>query len=148
GNALLAVFVALLSILLLRVHFYGNGDAPQYIAIVDAGSSGSRLLVYSRRAGQLKQHCIHAIEPGLGFFVHALDDAAQSVLNLTREAEGCILGVDASVDSIPLYLFATGGLRSMLEEERDALLRSVYSRVQQESGLFHVVSNVSGVLTG
>ena len=114
--------------------------------------------MYSRRAGQLKQHCIHAIEPGLGlermglfrgrFFVHALDGAAQSVLNLTREAEGCILGVDASAHSIPLYLFATGGLRSMLEEERDALLRSVYSRVQQESGVFHVVSDVSGVLTG
>lgn len=114
--------------------------------------------MYSRRAGQLKQHCIYAIEPGLGlermglfrgrFFVHALDDAAQSVLNLTREAEGCILGVDASVDSIPLYLFATGGLRSMLEEERDALLQSVYTRVQQDSGVFHVVSDVSGVLTG
>lgn len=113
--------------------------------------------MYSKREGELKQHCIHTAEPGLGLewnrflrgrsFVHSLDDASLSILNLTREAEACILRVDASVKSIPLYLFATGGLRSLLEAERDALLHSVYSRVQQE-GLFQLVDDVSGVLIG
>lgn len=81
-------------------------------------------------------------------FLYSVDNASLSILNLIREAEMCILEVDASVQSIPLYVFATGGLRSICDEERDALLHSVFSHIQQESSLFRLVSDVSGVLTG
>lgn len=68
--------------------------------------------------------------------------------SLLQDAMVCVQQKGVIAREIPLYVFATGGIRSIPNPDRDHLLQSVYSHLQQESPFFTIQDSQFDVLTG
>ena len=115
--------IALLALvgLVLYAAFGGDGDArPQvddadnfYSVIFDAGSTGSRIHVYtfSRASGKLEllDELFEQVKPGLSSYENDIDGGVDSIKQLLKHAESTI--PKSKWSDTPLELKATAGLR-------------------------------------
>jgi len=121
-----------------------------YTVVVDAGSTGSRVLAFtfhrslSDHSVKLDQEYYAAIKPGLSSFADEPEKGADTIRNLLNEAKK---GIPASVwHSTPLVLKATAGLRLLSPEKADRLLHEV-RKVFDESG-FMVTEQSVNIMDG
>ena len=103
----------------------------RYGIVFDAGSSGSRIHVYSWSTGgggpkndfNLIDDDLLKIKPGLSAYKHDPGAAGASLRPLLEHAKKRI--PPALVSSAPAFLMATAGLRMVGEAKKDAILASV-----------------------
>jgi len=119
-----------LAVALFESSVRGQSQAETHYGLVfDAGSSGSRVHVYSYRSGgdagdfELVQDLLLKSKPGLSSFADDPRAAAQSLRGLLDFAQEKV--PKAQHGSTPVFLMASAGLRALSEEKREAILESV-----------------------
>lgn len=133
---LLALAALLIAVCIWMYSTYKEG--PKYAIVIDAGSSGSRLFIYEwsdtpdhgfpivrsapkgRKVGEPQWS--FEVEPGLSSFEDKLDRIDEYLDQLTDYAVEKI--GRRAVKRTPLYLFATGGLRSLDNEKQQRILKA------------------------
>lgn len=128
------------------------GTSTNYGIIFDAGSSGSRIHVYTWKTGgggpkdQFDDVTddLLKIKPGLSAFKDKPAQAGASLSALIEHAKAKI--PPERVSTTPLFLMATAGLRMVGEGPKDAILSSVCSYLSTTGFLFHC--EWAGVLDG
>ncbi|KAJ3105091.1 Golgi apyrase [Phlyctochytrium planicorne] len=121
----------------------------QYGIVIDAGSSGSRLLVYSwidpkkskllgqsgiitiDKGAQTGSEWIHSIEPGISSLASqpSYDNVDTYLKPLLEFAAAAV--PKAKIPSTPLYLFATAGMRLISESAQGSILINACESTQQ-----------------
>ena len=93
-----------------------SANGPTLIAVIDAGSSGSRLALYSQAAGIEVTRIYRAARSTAGLSSFAANptsagpDAVQPLLDQLREY---LDGEEIAVDDVPVALLATAGMRRL-----------------------------------
>jgi len=145
-----AVFVALVVLTLAGskladvTGFESTRPTTHYAAVIDAGSTGSRLHVFTFARGRfggdetLRGEAFHAVEPGLKSYGVDADAAAASVDELISKARAIVPRSERA--NTPFSVRATAGLRLMPEgrEAADAIMTAVRDRIA--SAGFHARS--------
>eukprot|EP00928_Gymnodinium_smaydae_P046149 TRINITY_DN30747_c0_g1_i1.p1 TRINITY_DN30747_c0_g1~~TRINITY_DN30747_c0_g1_i1.p1 ORF type:complete len:442 (-),score=118.50 TRINITY_DN30747_c0_g1_i1:98-1423(-) len=120
----------------------GEADetATHHGIIFDAGSSGSRIHVYTWRTGgsvgdfELVEDDLRKQKPGLSSFAAEPSKAGGSLAELLRHAERKVPKEKQA--STPVFLMATAGLRLAGEDAANAILRSVGDTLEASPFLF------------
>lgn len=110
--------------------------------VFDAGSSGSRIHVYTWKTGgggpkdqfELVEDDILKIKPGLSAYKDKPSDAGASLLPLLAHAKTKIPAEE--IAKTPVFLMATAGLRMVGEAAKDAILQSVCTTLSSSGFLF------------
>jgi hypothetical protein len=134
------------------VGLFALGTATNYGLIFDAGSSGSRIHVYTWKTGgggpknefDLVSDDLLKIKPGLSAFKDSSQAAGASLAPLIEFAKQKIPA--EHIASTPMFLMATAGLRMVGEGPKDAILSSVCSYLSTTG--FHFRCEWAGVLDG
>ena len=119
-----------------------GSPAMRHGVVFDAGSSGTRIHVYTWRTGgggpkdqfDLVEDDILKSKPGLSAFKDRTAEAGSSLAPLIAHAKGKIPA--ELISSTPVFLMATAGLRMVGEEAKDAILRSVCAELSSSGFLF------------
>ncbi|KAF5302325.1 hypothetical protein FQA39_LY10364 [Lamprigera yunnana] len=104
-------------------------DRPVHAVVIDAGSTGSRVLAFTFHEAYLDGHLIldkelfEYTKPGLSSFADIPEKAAQSISTLIDKAKNEI--PKEYWNKTPLILRATAGLRLLPPEKAENLLNSV-----------------------
>eukprot|EP01103_Thecamoeba_quadrilineata_P017263 TRINITY_DN6041_c0_g1_i1.p1 TRINITY_DN6041_c0_g1~~TRINITY_DN6041_c0_g1_i1.p1 ORF type:complete len:428 (-),score=40.46 TRINITY_DN6041_c0_g1_i1:88-1371(-) len=132
-------FLWIVPILLLSLGLLGyirhSRPAPKYVIMIDAGSTGTRLYIYTISSPRFQN--VHSllnhdsktgviskkIEPGLYQYRDDPEEAAKSLQPLLDFALRQIPGTHYR--SSPVYLRATGGLRSLPPQKIETVLTSI-----------------------
>ena len=106
--------------------------APLYAVVIDAGSTGSRVLAFSFYRSPtgsvvLQDELWHETKPGLSSFAGRAGDGADTVTGLLELAQARI--PSASRATTPVTLKATAGLRLLPAEQSEALIAAVQGRL-------------------
>lgn len=101
-------------------------QAPAYVAVIDAGSSGTRLNVYSSRdANGLAPKVVFESSPntkGLSSFAGTPELAGpDAIAPLLNQLNGFIEGQGLGRGDVPVALLGTAGLRTVRETQPEAL---------------------------
>ncbi|XP_022906356.2 ectonucleoside triphosphate diphosphohydrolase 5 isoform X1 [Onthophagus taurus] len=102
---------------------------PVHAVVIDAGSTGSRVLAFTFHKAYLDDHLIldkelfEFTKPGLSFFADKPEEGAASIASLIEKAKKEI--PQQYWSSTPLILKATAGLRLLPEDKADGLLNAV-----------------------
>lgn len=107
----------------------GEGH-KKYLAIVDAGSSGSRIYLYTykdQNINSIQTVCSHDIKPGLSSYAQTPSDVGSYISSLVGMLDGCIdeQNINTQDQKIDFYLLATAGMRSVEESKQDAIYSEV-----------------------
>ena len=113
---------------------------PLYSAIIDAGSAGSRVYLYEHRwvGGRVSVHIARdadgrpveaKLEPGLSSYAANVSQAAASLDPLLSYLSAQLSSRRAQLP-VPLYLYATAGLRFLPIPQQLATLDAAVARVQ------------------
>ncbi|KAF9426730.1 Guanosine-diphosphatase [Podila epigama] len=134
---------------------YPGRPLIQYVLMVDAGSSGSRIHAYKfnycKATAELESEMFEHVEPGLSSYPNRPEEAAKSLDKL----------LDKAMDTIPKFLHsrtpiavkATAGLRLLGEKESAEILAAVRHRLEtsypfpiiQEQGVVVMEGSEEGV---
>ena len=130
-------------LLLLAIASTATATAVKRYGIVfDAGSSGTRIHVYTWQTGgggakdafDLVSDDLLKIKPGLSAYKDKPSEAGASLAPLIEYAKAKIPA--EQVASTPVFLMATAGLRMVGEAAKDAILASVCSHLSSSGFLF------------
>ncbi|XP_046822878.1 ectonucleoside triphosphate diphosphohydrolase 5 isoform X2 [Vespa velutina] len=127
-----------------------NIQKPFYVVIIDAGSTGSRVLAFSFHESILNHHLILDAEmysetkPGLSAFADDPKVAAQSLIKLLEKAKSVIPQSEWS--NTPLTMKATAGLRLLPGHKANNILEEC-SKLFESSG-FRISKNSISVMDG
>jgi ectonucleoside triphosphate diphosphohydrolase 5/6 len=109
----------------------------EFAVILDAGSTGSRLLAFTFHRGVLdgalrldSEHWLE-VKPGLSSYAENPAEAANSIASLLHEAKSRI--PETHWASTPVTLKATAGLRLLPKEQSEAILEEVETVLRQSS---------------
>lgn len=122
----------------------------QYAVVIDAGSTGSRVLAYEFHKSYLDGRLVldrelfREVKPGLSSFVDNPKEGANKIASLLDEAKLFI--PDHLWSNTPLVLKATAGLRLLDQNKADNLLNSV--REMFEHSGFLVDNNDVEIMDG
>ncbi|EPY49692.1 guanosine-diphosphatase Gda1 [Schizosaccharomyces cryophilus OY26] len=116
------------------VSFDGQKPVTQYVLMIDAGSTGSRVHVYQfnncNPSPKLEEEYFKMIEPGLSSFAGNPDGAAASLNPLLEFALEHV--PDEHKKCSPIAVKATAGLRLTGESEARAILNAVKSHLLED----------------
>nr|XP_045613674.1 ectonucleoside triphosphate diphosphohydrolase 5-like isoform X2 [Procambarus clarkii] len=121
-----------------------------HAVIIDAGSTGSRVLAFTffksltDSSLKLDDELWHEVKPGLSSYADDPIEGAKSLLPLLELAKSSIPPQNWA--STPLVLKATAGLRLLPNEKAEALLMEV--RKLLDSSGFHTTENSVGIMDG
>ncbi|KAJ1616945.1 nucleoside phosphatase GDA1/CD39 [Pavlovales sp. CCMP2436] len=131
-----AAFAALAGVLALGV---GRAE-PHHGVVFDAGSSGTRIHVYTWESGgahgsfDLISDDLLKIKPGLSAYKDTTSTAGESLQPLLEYAYEHI--PETKRKSAAAYLMATAGLRLVGEAKKDAILKSVCDKLGSSAFIF------------
>ncbi|XP_039751888.1 ectonucleoside triphosphate diphosphohydrolase 5 isoform X2 [Pararge aegeria] len=118
----------------------GYESVYHHAVVIDAGSSGTRVLAYKFRVpftvfGQasldLVDEYFEETKPGLSSYVDDPEKGAETILHLVRSSEDHI-PIDAKKKrSTPLIVRATAGLRLLPEDKANMLINTVAKAITQ-----------------
>lgn len=104
-------------------------EQKQYVAVIDAGSTGSRISAYKFQTSQqngrliLEDEFFFAVSPGLSSYNKEPQKAAESIKTLLEKAKTFV--PEELCTATPLVLKATAGLRMLPQDEADNILNAV-----------------------
>lgn len=119
-----------------QIGLYGQGGR-QYAVVIDAGSTGTRVLGFSFHRSvidnslRLDEELWQQVKPGLSWYHEQPDNCSQGLLELLDAAKNHVPKEYWS--KTPITLKATAGLRLLPKEEGDAIL-AVVRKVLENSG--------------
>jgi len=128
------VSMALLSFLDSSLNTLGMCTAV-YAVVLDAGSTGSRVLAFSFYKNPLTGNLVlehelfHEVKPGLSSFASNPEAGADTITSLLSLAQERI--PQDKWSSVPVTLKATAGLRLLPTEQSEALISAVQERMDQ-----------------
>lgn len=106
----------------------------QYVLMIDAGSSGSRIHAYKfnfcQATAELESEMFEHVEPGLSAYGDRPEDAAKSLDKLLDKALATI--PPFLHDKTPVAVKATAGLRMMGHDKSEQVLAAVRHRMETE----------------
>ncbi|KAL2712979.1 nucleoside diphosphate phosphatase ENTPD5 isoform X1 [Vespula squamosa] len=127
-----------------------NIQKPFYVVIIDAGSTGSRVLAFSFHESILNHHLVLDAEmysetkPGLSAFADDPKVAAKSLIKLLDKAKSVIPQSEWS--NTPLSMKATAGLRLLPGHKANNILEEC-SKLFESSG-FRISKNSISIMDG
>ncbi|XP_043285083.1 ectonucleoside triphosphate diphosphohydrolase 5 isoform X2 [Venturia canescens] len=127
-----------------------NLHKPFYVVIVDAGSTGSRLLAFTFHSGLIDGNLILDHEfytqtkPGLSAFADEPKKATESLAGLLEKAKAVI--PKSEWQNTPLTMRATAGLRLLQKDKADGILEEC-KKLFDESG-FLITKNSVSIMEG
>lgn len=129
-------------------------DAMKYIIVIDSGSSGSRLFIYSWSDNDTKMDQLPKFRllwsmtmwMGLSHFLNNSESSISSYINSLLEFALTALGNDSS--RTPLYILATAGMRLLSDQDQETLKELVCSTIHNSSYPFLFDCNHFQVITG
>ncbi|XP_043503174.1 ectonucleoside triphosphate diphosphohydrolase 5 isoform X1 [Polistes fuscatus] len=127
-----------------------NIQKPFYVVIIDAGSTGSRVLAFSFHESILNRHLVLDAElysdtkPGLSAFADDPKFAAKSLIKLLEKAKTVI--PQSEWVNTPLSMKATAGLRLLPGHKANNILEEC-SKLFESSG-FKVSKNAISIMDG
>lgn len=130
--------------------FSFNLQKPLYVVVIDAGSTGSRVLAFSFHESILNGNLVlddelfSEIKPGLSSFADKPSDAAKSLTTLLNKAKTVI--PQSEWPRAMLTMKATAGLRLLPEHKANAILEEC-RKLFQTSG-FQVSKNSISIMEG
>ncbi|WP_353123726.1 hypothetical protein [Dysgonomonas capnocytophagoides] len=138
---------AFISLSILLISIASTVSAQEKIAIIDAGSSGSRLWVYevSLQNGAINEIYKKGGGPALSSI--RTDSVYQFLQSITKDT-----GMEGNGNEIPLYVLATAGMR-MIPKKADSIY-SIMNRLNEDhrkfNGCFklHTAMTISGRYEG
>lgn len=106
------------------------------IAVVDAGSSGTRMHVYAYQGNaislpKLTEIYTKKVKPGLSSFAMNTAAAGKSLVPMLTEAEKAIQNAGSSASRTPLYIYATAGMRLLPENTQQAIYADIRATLAQ-----------------
>jgi len=114
----------------------GDGTAWSYGVVVDLGSSGSRGHVFQWTSGLDIQAApgqqpfwYIKIKPGVSSYSDEPEEAALSLVPVLDYCLEHLESVNATVEEVPVFLYATAGLRLVGEEAADAVMEAIRTLV-------------------
>jgi len=128
------VSMALLSLLDSSLNTLGMCTAV-YAVVLDAGSTGSRVLAFSFYKNPLTGNLVlehelfHEVKPGLSSFASNPEAGADTITSLLSLAQERI--PQDKWSTVPVTLKATAGLRLLPTEQSEALISAVQERMDQ-----------------
>ena len=136
------VGVQLLTAMMSPIKAMAGFPEKHYGIVFDAGSSGTRIHVYTWKTGgggakdsfDLVSDELLKIKPGLSSYKERPSDAGASLAPLIEFAKGKIPA--DRLASTPMFLMATAGLRMVGEAAKDAILASVCAYLSGTGFLF------------
>jgi guanosine-diphosphatase len=112
----------------------GKRPVTQYVVMIDAGSSGSRVHVYKFNNCKATPHLLNEefkmMKPGLSSFDTDTEGAAKSLDQLLEVAVKAVPEEDQACT--PIAVKATAGLRILGEEKANKILEAVRHRLETE----------------
>lgn len=118
----------------------------KFMAIVDAGSSGSRLHLYEYAANSpltnLKEIYHAESEPGLSTYANSPSMAYQSIHRLINKTDQYLAQRQLST-RIPLYVLATAGMRLLPKNTQAA----IYTKIAQQLKIEHARYSIKAIET-
>jgi len=131
-------------------------NETRYGIIIDAGSEGSRVVVYqwkANRTGWTDRHLTipvaianFSIVPGIGSFALRPEMAGPSLEPLMNFSKQHLRHVKDDWHRYPVYLRATAGMRLLHADEREAVLDNVRGYFRQQPFMFE--DDYAMVITG
>jgi len=128
----------------------GSSNGTQYIIVIDAGSSGSRIHVYPYSTGSGDLIELHRgkdfqkkLKPGLSSYTdpddpdHPIQDAGKGIEGLLELARDQV--PEHMRSSTPVYLYATAGMRKVQDEhprETERCMEIVRDTIQASEFMF------------
>lgn len=119
-----------------------SASAQDYYAIIDAGSSGSRIYLYkadkekATDLPEITQVCSYKVTPGLSsLYKHPefVFSQIKYLLESVKFKQGAALKVlEQKREKIPLYLMATAGLRLMDKQAQQDLMMQIKMRFSND----------------
>ena len=140
-GAFLTLVIAAVTVQVVRAAPAPTGSV-KYGIVFDAGSSGSRIHVYSWRVGgggpkdafDLIADDLKKEKPGLSAYKEKTAEAGSSLTGLLNHARAKIPA--ALHAETPIFLMATAGLRMVGEKAKDEILASVCAELSSSGFLF------------
>ncbi|KAJ2829762.1 Guanosine-diphosphatase [Coemansia furcata] len=122
----------------------------QYVLMIDAGSTGSRIHVYKfnycKDHAMLEDEIFQQIKPGLSAFD---DDATGAAHSLDGLMEAAMKGVPESLRACtPIAVKATAGLRMLGAEKSDRILEAIRTRLATEYPFKFIPKNAVEIMDG
>ena len=151
--ALLSVAFLLVATAHAKKSTVSTGDF--HALVIDAGSKGTRLLVFRFDAQSLNRTdelthatvvAVHATRPGLSFFGLTPEKVQPLLHGLVDKAKESLRHLQSYWSTFPIYLKGTAGLRDLIPLRRDAVMYNV-EQVLSESG-FWFKKRMSTVISG
>ncbi|XP_011708265.1 PREDICTED: ectonucleoside triphosphate diphosphohydrolase 5 isoform X4 [Wasmannia auropunctata] len=127
-----------------------NLQKPFYVVVIDAGSTGSRVLAFSFHESILNGNLVldnelfKEVKPGLSSFADRPEDAAKSLTTLLNDAKAVI--PQSEWPHTLLTMKATAGLRLLPEHKANGILEEC-RKLFQTSG-FQVTRNSISIMEG
>lgn len=145
----------LLIIIFLSVNCFAvSFNEKSYIAVIDAGSTGSRIYVYSYQLSdlahiaKLTEIFNASVKPGLSAYAKDPEQAGVSLQPLLDGAENAIQQAGGDVKQTPLTVLATAGVRKLPISQQKAILENVRQFLHRYQFQVKAVKTISGWLEG
>ena len=132
-------------------------EGRNLVAVIDAGSSGSRLYIFQYRdnPGPTQNRVIeitnHKVEPGISTFgsnPSALNQYFSELISGTKTklaSYNASNNARLSLDGMPVYLLATAGMRNISENDRNKILGAVKSALEKSELSFKDAQTIRGL---
>ncbi|XP_033209894.1 ectonucleoside triphosphate diphosphohydrolase 5 isoform X2 [Belonocnema kinseyi] len=130
--------------------FSFNFQKPFYVVIIDAGSTGSRVLAFAFHSSIMNGNLVldselfHQEKPGLSSFANKPSDGMKSLEILIEKAKSVI--PQSAWAHTPLFMKATAGLRLLPEHKASAILEEC-RKFLKKCG-FRVSENAVSIMEG
>lgn len=124
---------------------FGSPTTSTRGMVIDAGSGGSRLHVFQWKPRvfstvppplsypESNEHWTARMDPGIHTFTNNLAGVGQHLAPLIDFARIMLVGSEQEFDNYPIYFKATGGMRELTVEKREAILAEVRKYLSDKS---------------
>ena len=135
-------------------HSYDNQRDPEYIAVIDAGSSGSRIFLYQlmRQHGQLRLKDLFSNEPatsGISSFVNHPEQAGSSgVQPLLLALQDFLAKNKIETAAVEVNVLGTAGMRMVASPAAQKIYDSISSQIVSSGFKLGRVETITGVSEG
>ncbi len=110
------------------------------IAIIDAGSSGTRLHVYQENNNKLESVYESSNKDPISGFIYNTNQAAKPIEDLLNTASASV----TNIHSIPIYVYATAGMRYVPTMQQNEIYQNVTSTLKTDGYNVIQAKTISG----